>query len=94
MHIARFLWVAPFATFIIGYFFVSFISTNPALITPSLVGQGINKAAEILSQKNLNIRIIGHKDEPELPEGTIVSQTPSAGTAIKEHQAIYFNARG
>ena len=89
MHISRFLWITPFTTFILGYFFISFISTSPTLTTPSLVGQNLNKAVEILSQKNLNIRIVGHKDESEWPEGTIVSQTPSAGTAIKEHQALY-----
>lgn len=89
MILSRFLWITPFATFIIGYLLISFISTSPILIAPALVGQSLDKAAVILSQKNLNVRIIGHKDEADLPEGTIVSQSPSAGTAIKEHQALY-----
>lgn len=89
MILSRFLWITPFATFIFGYLLISFISTSPILTAPALVGQSLDKAALTLSQKNLNIRIIGHKDEPDLPEGTIVSQTPSAGTAIKEHQALY-----
>lgn len=89
MILSRFFWLAPFISFIFGYVIISFIFSAPILHAPALVGQSIDKAAEILSQKNLNMRIIGHKDEPDLPEGTIVSQTPSPGTAIKEHQALY-----
>lgn len=56
---------------------------------PDLIGSPLDTAAVVLSQKKLNMRIIGHKDEPDLPEGTIVSQTPQAGKGIKEHQALY-----
>ena len=89
MMLSRFLWITPFATFILGYLAISFISSVPTLQAPALIGQSLDKAAVILSQKNLNLRIIGHKDEPDLVEGTIVSQTPSPGSAIKEHQALY-----
>ena len=85
----RFLWLTPFASFILGYLFIALIQTKPVLKTPALVGQTIDKALIELSSKNLNVRIIGHKDDPQLPEGTILSQTPAADTPIKENQAIY-----
>ncbi len=89
MKLSRILWLTPFLAFISGYIFISFISSAPVLKAPALVGQSLDKAALLLSQKNLNMRIIGHKDEPDLPEGTIVNQTPTAGSSIKEHQALY-----
>lgn len=89
MILSRFLWLSPFASFIIGYLLMSFLSGSNTVKTPALVGQQLDTAAVILSQKNLNLRIVGHKDESDLPEGTIVSQTPSAGTAIKERQSLY-----
>lgn len=89
MMLSRLLWIFPFLSFITGYVLIGFLSGSSTVITPSLVGQQLDKAAHTLSQKNLNLRIVGHKDEADLPEGTIVSQTPSAGTAIKERQALY-----
>lgn len=89
MNIARFLWLTPFISFVLGYLLLSLVSPAPVLPAPALIGQSLDKAAVILSQKNLNLRIIGYKDEPDLLEGTIISQTPSAGSAIKEHQALY-----
>jgi serine/threonine-protein kinase len=89
MMLSRFLWICPFLSFITGYLLIGFLSGSTTVVTPSVVGQQLDKAALWLSQKNLNLRIVGHKDEADLPEGTIVSQTPSAGTAIKERQSLY-----
>lgn len=89
MILTRFLWIFPFISFFGGYLIISLISTTKTIQTPALVGQSLDKALVILSQKNLNVRVVGHKDEPELAEGTIISQTPQAETPIKEHQALY-----
>jgi eukaryotic-like serine/threonine-protein kinase len=83
------LWVIPFLSFISGYFFLNFLHHNKTIKTPSLLGQSVEKALVLLSQQNLNLRIIACKDEPDLPAGTILSQTPSADKSIKEHQALY-----
>lgn len=86
---ARFLWLAPFASFIAGYLLVSFLHTQPILQTPAIIGKTVDQAVLILSESNLNIRIVGQKEEVQLPEGTILTQTPAAGTIIKEQQALY-----
>ena len=88
-HFARILWLTPFASFILGYLLVGLIYKNNVLTAPDLVGQSLDKALIILTAQNLNVRIIAHKDEPDLAEGTILSQTPAPGKAIKENQALY-----
>ena len=89
MSALRFGWLAPFACFIIGYCLMGFLHKNETLLTPAIVGQSIEKALLVLSSHNLNIRIITAKDDPDLPEGTIISQTPAPGKLIKKNQALY-----
>lgn len=89
MRLSQILWLTPFISFITGYILVGLLYKNNVLIAPSLVGQSLDKALITLSSQNLNARIIAHKDEPDLPEGTILSQTPAPGKAIKENQALY-----
>ncbi len=88
-HLSHHLWLLPFLGFIIGYGGISYFHTNKIVKTPALVGKTIEKSVAILSACNLNIRIIDHKSDSDLPEGTIVSQTPAAGKSIKENQTIY-----
>ncbi len=57
--------------------------------TPSLVGQTIDQTLVILSNHDVNIRLLAQKEEPDLPVGTILSQTPCAGQNIKPHQSIF-----
>lgn len=89
MRFPQLLWLTPFISFIAGYVLIGLFYKNNVLIAPVLVGQSLNKALITLSAQNLNVRIIDHKDEPDLPEGTILSQTPAPGKAIKENQALY-----
>jgi len=89
MRLTHLLWLTPFISFIAGYILVGLLYKNNVLTTPALVGQSLDKALITLSANNLNVRIVCHKNEPDLPEGTILSQTPSPGKAIKENQALY-----
>lgn len=43
----------------------------------------------ILAQSKLNARLIRQKEDPDLQEGTILNQIPSAGQLIKPHQTIF-----
>jgi beta-lactam-binding protein with PASTA domain len=83
------LWLMPFASFITGYLLISLVIKQPALQTPTLTGKTLDQAVLILSQSNLNIRIVGQKEDAQLPEGTILTQTPTPGSSIKEQQALY-----
>lgn len=59
------------------------------LYTPNLIGKSLQESCEILSEKNLNIRILGRKEDPTLPPYTIISQTPQENEKIKPHQSVY-----
>lgn len=89
LKIRSLLWLMPFASFLTGYLLISLVIKQPALITPTLTGKTLDQAVLILSQSNLNIRIVGQKEDAQLPEGTILTQTPAPNTSIKEQQALY-----
>jgi len=56
---------------------------------PTIVGKKLLEAIAELSDHNLNVRIITQKEDPDLPQGTILSQTPKAGMSIKPNNSIY-----
>ena len=61
------LWLAPFICFLGGYFIVrSFFHVN-TIPTPSVVGRSLHDAFTILSNHNLNIRLLTQKEDPDLP---------------------------
>ena len=57
--------------------------------TPSFVGITLPNALVIASEQNLNLRFLSDKIDPELPNNTILSQTPIAGQNIRPHQSVY-----
>ena len=89
MKFNSYFWLIPFISFVFGYYLVSLVYQSPVSKTPSLVGTSLQDAVLQTSELNLNIRIVGHKQETDLPEATIMSQMPQAGTAIKANQALY-----
>jgi eukaryotic-like serine/threonine-protein kinase len=89
MNIKNFLCVTPFASFIFGYLVMQQLFRIPELCTPHLVGQQIHTILPIITQYNLNLRLIDQKEEADLPEGIILNQTPSAGTIIKSNQPLF-----
>lgn len=57
--------------------------------TPSVVGKHIHEAFAILSTHNLNARLLEEKEDPYLPAGTVMSQSPQAGQKIKPYQSLF-----
>ena len=57
--------------------------------TPQLVGKNIIEVSEILSNHNLNLRILAQKEDADLPTGTILNQTPPTPQRIKPHQSVF-----
>lgn len=57
--------------------------------TPRLIGTQLIDALSQSSEQEINLRIIGKKDDPDLPNGTIISQTPKAGQKIRPHQSVF-----
>jgi len=84
-----YLWLLPFFSFLGGYFLLYYYLRTPSFTVPSLIGKNIHDAIIILSQYKLSPRILAQKEEPALPEGTILRQVPTAGQTIKPQQPIF-----
>lgn len=89
-YIKEFYWTVPFLCFILGYQSFSYFFYRSVIETPPLVGKTLPEVAIILSQHNLNMRMISLQEDPDLPAGTIISQTPRAHNPIKPQQTIFF----
>jgi beta-lactam-binding protein with PASTA domain len=89
MNIKNLFWIAPFLSFFLGYLTVHRIMRTPEIMVPNLVGKHVHTILPIITQYNLNIRLIDQKEEPDLPEGIILNQTPISGTTVKQNQPIY-----
>lgn len=88
MKIKKYLWILPFCFFAGGYYFLSTFISSPKVAVPNLLGKSASEALVIASNNNLCIKIIGEKNDEELPEGTILHQTP-INQQVKRNQAIF-----
>lgn len=88
-QIKNVLWIIPFVSFAAGYYLMSFVYKSPHVTTPNLIGLSLHDALDNLSATKLNLKLVGHKQDSDLPEGTILSQNPLPDSAIKIHQTIY-----
>lgn len=89
MALKEFLWILPFLCFLVGYFSVHSLYQSKKTETPTLIGKPLPEALALASSKNLNIRLLEEQEDDELPQGTIISQNPSAGTTIKPNQTVF-----
>lgn len=53
------------------------------------MGISLCEAVRTFSGYNLNMRLLAEKIDAELPEGTILAQSPEAGTKVKPRQNIF-----
>lgn len=56
---------------------------------PNLVGKMATEGLLILSELELNARILKIKEDPHFREGTIIEQTPISQSKIKQNQQVY-----
>jgi len=88
MIIKKILWVIPFLSFLSGYYLVSYFFSINEIEVPNLIGKTLAEASKILSDHNLNLRILTQKEDPDLPDGTILDQNP-VKQKIKVNKSIY-----
>lgn len=89
IKLKSFVWTLPFISFIFGYFtFRLIFSLTKKINVPSVVGLQVKDAVKILSDNNLNTKIIAEKEDADLPDGTIITQTPF-NIEIKPLQSVY-----
>jgi beta-lactam-binding protein with PASTA domain len=84
-----YLWILPFFCFLLGYQLLNVTTTNHELEAPALIGLPLTEAIKILSNNNLNTRIVAQTEEQNLPNGTVLSQTPAAHQRVKQNQPIF-----
>jgi beta-lactam-binding protein with PASTA domain len=84
-------WTVPFLCFLVGYFITRSLFHYPEIQAPSVVGKQLNEACMLLSHHQLNIRLLNHKEDPDLPDGTVLSQIPAAGQRVKVHQTVFLS---
>jgi beta-lactam-binding protein with PASTA domain len=83
------LWVLPFLSFIAGYVLLHSVSYREVVQAPAVVGLPLAQAVKVLSGCRLNARILTEKEDADLPEGSVISQSPVAGKKIKAYQSIF-----
>ncbi len=88
-QLRSFLWVLPFFSFVLGYQLLRMLTHTGAIVVPPLVGMHMHDAIKILSADRLNVRILNEKEDPDSPEGIILSQTPGYGSKVKPHQSVF-----
>lgn len=87
--LVSFVWVVPFIAFIAGYLLVRGLTHTETITVPAIMGLHLTDAIRTLSSDSLNVRILAEKEDPDLHEGMILSQTPEPGTLVKPHQSIF-----
>lgn len=87
--IKKYSWFLPFIAFIAGYELLNYTTHVKEIKAPALVGLPITQAVKILSDHNLNPRILVEKEEKDILPGTILSQTPCSGQSVKVNQSIF-----
>ncbi len=55
---------------------------------PSIVGKSLTEATEMLENVGAVIEIAGEEPSPDLPEGTVMTQTPLAGSTAKKGRRV------
>ena len=55
---------------------------------PSIIGQPVGTATEILEQVNLQREVIGERFDSEALKGVVLSQAPPAGVKIKAQRKV------
>lgn len=87
--IYSYLWILPFITFITGYQVLHFVTYKAVIKVPNVIGQHIHDAIKMLSDYKLNARILDQKEDANLPEGLVISQSPSQDQSIKTQQSVF-----
>lgn len=68
---------------------MAFIIGTPTLETPQCIGKNIQEALRILSDCDLNAKLLEEKEDNDIPEGTIIAQRPTFKQKIKPHQTVF-----
>lgn len=83
------IWLLPFIFFFLGYSTISYFVSIQDSKAPALVGQRLQNALKIASTHRVNLRISSEKEDPDILEGTILSQSILPGSPMKSQQPLF-----
>lgn len=83
------LLLLPFLFFLIGFMGTSFLMRREVFPTPRLVGMSVADAVVLLSDYQLNARVLEQKENADVAPGTVLSQIPQAGRQVKHGQQVF-----
>jgi beta-lactam-binding protein with PASTA domain len=81
--------LVPFGLFWLGYFAVSHLVSIQEVVAPLVVGQRLAQALKNASNNRVGVRIASEVIDADMPEGTVVRQSPLPGSSMKMHQPLY-----
>lgn len=81
-------WLIPFALFFLGYFVPHVFLKTTSLEVPNLLGKPVHEALTLLTNTQINSRVVYYKEDQTLPAGTVLTQIPAPGQTIKPHQTV------
>lgn len=85
----KFLWALPFVAFAGGYFAAAVLFGAKSVSVPPVVGMNAAQAIKTLSLVQLNMRLMGEREDANLPNGTVVTQEPAPGAKLKQNRAVF-----
>lgn len=65
------------------------IFNKKEITVPNIVGKNVSEGLLILAKKKLDLRLLRTQEESNIPEGTIVYQTPQENNVIRPSQHIF-----
>ncbi|MFH1461875.1 MAG: PASTA domain-containing protein [bacterium] len=83
------IWFIPFGSFIFGYYLFSYFYPDQDIIVPNITGKNLQDSIRILTDANLSLYFLKELENPDLPEGVILNQSPYANQKVKKHQNIF-----
>ena len=81
-------WLIPFTLFFLGYFVPHAFLKTTSLEVPNLLGKPIHEALKLLTNTQINSRVVYYKEDQTLPAGTVLTQIPAPGQTIRPHQTV------
>lgn len=83
------LWLLPFIGFVIGYVIAGYFVQKKDVPTPNVIGKSLAQSIQILSQERLGVRLLTQREEPTLPDSTVLDQLPRPGQHMRPNQTVF-----
>lgn len=88
----KYIWISMILLFLIAFVWAFFSFGNfwsaKNITVPNVVGKPVEVAEEILKKENLRVSVDEIASD-KVPQGQVISQTPTAGANVKEQRIIH-----